>query len=49
MSFELRITNVKNGLSKLIDIENYTFGEFVNTFTVYVNAGFNIKIIRGVK
>ena len=49
MSFELRITNAKNGLSKLINVEKYTFGELINTLIFYIKAGFDIKIIRGVK
>lgn len=46
-AFELKITNTKNGLSKIIDVSNYKMFDFEKTFTVYVDAGFNVEILRG--
>ena len=49
MSCDLRITNVKTGLSKMVNVDEYTVQEFQKTFETYVDAGFSIKIIRGAR
>jgi hypothetical protein len=49
MSVDLKITNLKTKLIKIIDADNYTMQEFKKTFEVYVGAGFSIKIIRGAR
>ncbi len=42
----LRITNMKNGLSKLIDASDYSMIDLEKTFKAYEPAGFLVKIIR---
>lgn len=49
MSVDLKITNLKTKLSKMVNADNYTMQEFKKTFEVYVDAGFSIKIIRGAR
>ena len=44
---KLRITNLKNGLSKTIDATNYTIEDFKKTYLAYEGSGsFIVKIIR---
>ena len=49
MSIDLRITNLKTGLSKKVNADNYTMQDFIKTFEGYIQAGFAIKIIRGAR
>lgn len=49
MSVNLKITNLKTGLSKKVNADEYTMKDFKKTFEVYVDAGFSIKIIRGAR
>ena len=49
MSIDLKITNLKTGLSKTVNADDYTVDDFFKTFTVYVDAGFSIKILRGLR
>lgn len=49
MSCDLKITNPKTGLSKVVDADKYTVQEFKKTFEVYVDAGFSVKIVRGLR
>lgn len=42
----LRITNMKNGLSKLIEASDYSMLDLEKTFEAYEPAGFLVKIIR---
>jgi len=43
---QLLITNPATGLSKTVDVATYTLREYVKTFSVYVNAGFSVKILN---
>ncbi len=44
---KLRITNLKNGLSKTIDATNYTMEDLKKTYLAYESSGnFIVKIIR---
>lgn len=44
---KLRITNIKNGLSKTIDATNYTMEDLEKTYLVYeCRENFIVKIIR---
>ena len=47
MSIDLRITNVKTGLSKMVNADEYSLFDLEKTFTTYEPAGFRVKIIRG--
>ena len=49
MSIDLRITNLKTGLKKMVNADKYTMGDFIKTFETYIVAGFSIKIIRGAR
>jgi len=49
MSFDLKITNEKTGLSKLVDADKYTMDDFIKTYESYIQAGFAIKIMRGIR
>lgn len=42
----LRITNPRTGLSKEIDVSNYNMRQVERTYEVYLDAGFELKIIR---
>lgn len=42
----LKITNPKSGLSKDVDATDYNMKQVENTYNVYLNAGFEIKISR---
>ena len=44
---QIRITNPKNGLSKIINGAKLNVWDFIKTLQVYSNAGFEYKIIRG--
>lgn len=43
---QLLITNPATGLSKTVDATAYTVLEYMKTFSVYVNAGFSIKMVN---
>lgn len=44
---KLRITNIKNGLSKTLDATNYTIEDFEKTYRTYEGSdNFIVKIIR---
>lgn len=49
MSVDLRITNTRTKLSKIVNADEYTMEEFKKTFEVYIEAGYSIKIIRGAR
>jgi hypothetical protein len=49
MSCDIEVKNQKTGLSKLIDADKYTADDYTKTFTVYGEAGFDVKIIRGAR
>ena len=49
MSIDLKITNVKTGLSKMVNADEYSLFDLEKTFTTYEPAGFRIKIIRGLR
>ena len=44
---KLKITNLKTGLSKVVNADDYTMQQFKLTFEVYVDAGYSVKILRG--
>jgi len=41
---KLKITNIKTGLSKMIDISNYTKQEIEKITKVYIDAGYTLDI-----
>ena len=44
---KLRITNLKNGLSKTIDATNYAMEDLKKTYLTYEGSGnFIVKVIR---
>jgi hypothetical protein len=47
MSIDLKITNLKNGLSKMVNADGYSLLDVEKTFKTYEHAGFRVKIIRG--
>jgi hypothetical protein len=49
MSIDLRITNLKTKLRKIVNADKYTMLDFKKTFETYIDAGFSIKIIRGAR
>lgn len=49
MSVDLKITNPKTGFSRTVNADNYKVQDFIKTFEVYVDAGFSIKIMRGLR
>ena len=49
MSIDLRITNLKTGLSKTVNADEYSLFDLEKTFTTYEPAGFRVKIVRGLR
>lgn len=49
MSFDLKITNLKTGLNKLVNADKYTINDYIKTVVFYVDLGFSVKIIRGAR
>ena len=45
----LKITNPKNGLIKIINAQNYKMFEVLQTFKIYMKAGFTVHVIDGLK
>lgn len=43
----LKITNPKNGLIKIINAQNYKMFEVLQTFKIYMKAGFTVHVIDG--
>ena len=47
MSIDLKITNLKNSLSKIINADNYSWFDLEKTFKIYESANFRVEIVRG--
>jgi len=46
---KIKITNPKNGLSKTINANNYKAFDILNTFKVYMSAGYKVHFIAGIE
>ena len=42
----LKITNLKTGLSKIVNADHYTIEDIEKTFKVYEEAGYYVKFQR---
>lgn len=49
LSFDLKITNHRAGLSKIVNADNYTTKDVTKTFVAYIGAGYEVKILRGAR
>ena len=45
----LQVVNPAMGLSKNIDATNYTKQEMCKTFKVYMQAGYNVYVAKGIE
>ena len=44
---KLKITNLKNNLSKIINADNYSAKDLAKMFKVYESSNYSVKFIRG--
>lgn len=49
MAIILKVVNPKSGLSKTIDVTNYTREENIKTYSVYTKAGYEVYVIEGIE